>query len=927
MTDNVWNIDADLANADWIKTRAWDLPTDKDGFLAYLTIIGKTVMEFMRLPAAEAMPQTLRDALAPTTLDDIHNALASLTGALGSEAKTLESKVRHVRDSEYWGMPVSTPIVAGMKPKAKIRWSKEDVGESATSFYSFTAKDKSGEAVSDLLVSMGKEPDPLTGKRSVNVRDFRAPVKTKQRSTATVLLPIQMSSFDPELTDQQVLAVITPLLESYVARDSVPDKPFKLNKEDTTTGWEASHWPDTVVIKGEASSAVVSVTTTDPSAQLNDVDQRAEIEHRYVSEAVITGNFPKVSKKEKFYGNTQDEAMRAAMKWAYAEYKPILKQDKDVAERKARRIREQFGKQTSGLPLLTSDEPVDVTPADIHPAIPFNEADPSFSRFDVDIFGSEKSKYLKAKVVNDLTEPIVASMEKTPEGRQWLKEKADSLEQRHAKLYEAEPDGPIARYLAKRFGDDKERVRSEYIKLFAMFDSVDKDKSHLLLFSDEEKNRLNDYQQYFLEGEIPATLARYAGGEGDPREDVLDVLVSVSSRTSLENIAARRYTSDTIKNWAETSADSSEQSLALQQLVARAIAPNSYEEHFSSISSDDVIEKDLPFYTAFIDASYKNTQETFKRHGITKLRVFRGMTLDQYPQEFDEVKKAIDNEDMRVPMERYEDSVAEIFDKDYALAWIKKVSDHGGIGDGTGLNATQIFSKSLIDADALDEEIHSIPAPEIPSATQPATLDLQPLSSWSIQSSVAKGFQEHGNGVPLLLEADIPAERIFSTCLTGNGCYEEAEIVVFGGSYKAVATAVSYQKQIDNTSVHEWIGNIVDNEGIREKALEVALEDEDVYNKTRDVFKQSIDRLKGDNAAVRAHLMSNYTGYSPLVTALLRHHGDHEKYSDSPEYLEVQEELEKLSLDARHEYSMFRELGYSPKETVDLLKILYGLVL
>ena len=927
MTKKVWNIDANLRNADWLKTTTWDLPTDKTAFIAHLASINKTVTEFMALPAAEAMPQTLRDALAPDALDDIHDALASLTAALGNEAKTLETKVRHVRNSEYWGMPVNTPIVAGMKPKATIRWVKEDVDGNESSFYSFSAKDKSGETITDLLVSVGKKPDPLTGKRSVNVRDFRAPIKTNHNSTNSVYLPIQISSFDPKLTDQQVLAVITPLLESYVARDNVPDKPFKLNKEDKTSGWEASHWPDTVVIKGEASSAVVSVTTTDPSARLNDVDQRAEIEHRYVSEAVITGNFPKVSKKEKFYGNTQDEAMHAAMEWAYTEYKPILQQDKNVAERKARRIREQFDKQTSGLPLLTSDEPVDVTPADIHPAIPFNEADPSFSGFNVDIFGSEKSEFLKAKVVNDLAEPIVTSLEKTPEGRKWLKEKADSLEQRHAKLYEAEPDGPIARYLARRFGDDKERVRSEYIKLFAMFDSVDKDKSHLLLFSDEEKSRLNDYQQYFLEGEIPATLARYVGGEGEPREDVLDVLVDVSSRTSLENVAARRYTSDTIKNWAETSADSSEQSLALQQLVARAIAPNSYEEHFSSISSDDVIEKDLPFYTAFIDASYKNTQETFKRHGITKLRVFRGMALDQYPQEFDKVKSAIDSEDMRVPMERYEDSVAEIFDKDYALAWIKKVSDNGGARDVDGLNATQMFAKYLIDADALDEEIRSIPTPEIPSATQPATLDLQPLSSWSIQSSVAKGFQEHGNGMPLLLEADIPAERIFSTCLTGNGCYKEAEIVVFGGSYKAVATAVSYQRQIDNTSIHEWIGNIVDDEGVREKALEVALEDEDVYSKTRDVFKQSIDRLKGDNAAVRAHLMSNYTGYSPLVTALLRHHGDHEKYSESPEYLEVQEELEKLSLDARHEYSMFRELGYSPKETIDLLKILYGLVL
>ena len=31
-----------------------------------------------------------------------------------------ETKVRHVRDADFWGMPVGTPIVAGMKPKASV---------------------------------------------------------------------------------------------------------------------------------------------------------------------------------------------------------------------------------------------------------------------------------------------------------------------------------------------------------------------------------------------------------------------------------------------------------------------------------------------------------------------------------------------------------------------------------------------------------------------------------------------------------------------------------------------------------------------------------------------------------------------------------------------------------------------------------------
>ena len=55
MTKKVWNIDANLRNADWLKTTTWDLPTDKTAFIAHLASINKTVTEFMALPAAEKM--------------------------------------------------------------------------------------------------------------------------------------------------------------------------------------------------------------------------------------------------------------------------------------------------------------------------------------------------------------------------------------------------------------------------------------------------------------------------------------------------------------------------------------------------------------------------------------------------------------------------------------------------------------------------------------------------------------------------------------------------------------------------------------------------------------------------------------------------------------------------------------------------------
>lgn len=112
MTKKVWNIDANLRNADWLKTTTWDLPTDKTAFIAHLASINKTVTEFMALPAAEAMPDTLKRDLAPDQLDDIHRALEGLTGVLGSGTKSLEFKVRHVRTPSAWpgNPPIGTPL-------------------------------------------------------------------------------------------------------------------------------------------------------------------------------------------------------------------------------------------------------------------------------------------------------------------------------------------------------------------------------------------------------------------------------------------------------------------------------------------------------------------------------------------------------------------------------------------------------------------------------------------------------------------------------------------------------------------------------------------------------------------------------------------------------------------------------------------------
>lgn len=57
-----YNIDSQLDNADWLRSLSWDLPTDKDAFI--ISIGGQeNVAHFMTLPAALAMPESLKSEL------------------------------------------------------------------------------------------------------------------------------------------------------------------------------------------------------------------------------------------------------------------------------------------------------------------------------------------------------------------------------------------------------------------------------------------------------------------------------------------------------------------------------------------------------------------------------------------------------------------------------------------------------------------------------------------------------------------------------------------------------------------------------------------------------------------------------------------------------------------------------------------------
>jgi hypothetical protein len=77
-----------------------------------------------------------------------------------------------------------------------------------------------------------------------------------------------------------------------------------------------------------------------------------------------------------------------------------------------------------------------------------------------------------------------------------------------------------------------------------------------------------------------------------------------------------------------------------------------------------------------------------------------------------------------------------------------------------------------------------------------ATIMMQPASSWTTSLNVAAKF---GSG-KMILAARVPASRVLSTAVTGRGCLNESEVLIFGG--KMTVHAVS-------RSIGDWKKRIV----------------------------------------------------------------------------------------------------------------------
>lgn len=221
--------------------------------------------------------------------------------------------------------------------------------------------------------------------------------------------------------------------------------------------------------------------------------------------------------------------------------------------------------------------------------------------------------------------------------------------------------------------------------------------------------------------------ARLAGNKDFAKLADLILQDTFSSKRYTDNLQGA--TDILVHNWAVTSCDGNPLAIKLQEAAIKEFGLQDYENTWegriiydnSSINKYwDRLDQNQAGLRVFLRAMYDNTQEYFKKKGITEVTLYRGFSYDK-----------------------------------------------SGLTDQSGFPATLPDTSS--------------PRWKKPIS---AEARLQPMSSFSTSPRIASGFSgDRGESVTIKLDK-VPVKDIIGTALTGFGCLGEQEMVVLGNSIK-----------------------------------------------------------------------------------------------------------------------------------------------
>ena len=229
-----------------------------------------------------------------------------------------------------------------------------------------------------------------------------------------------------------------------------------------------------------------------------------------------------------------------------------------------------------------------------------------------------------------------------------------------------------------------------------------------------------------ISGAFQESLVFTKAGKYDFFKDKFLNSLDLETRNYFLDFLRRRRVNELIRQWAQTSADNSPESVSIQLAIKEVF--NLDDAVIGHINPDavkegrEILNNEKDVLKAFVRAQYNLTQAWFKKNKIKDVYVYRGVSIDDstFTKKI-KGKKA----------------------KDYI-----RVKNEGGLAE---------FSDW-------------------------AKVDLQPLSSFAVEAGTALGFIHGGKyRNQVVLVAKVPVERVFSTSRTGFGCLLEAEVTVLGG--------------------------------------------------------------------------------------------------------------------------------------------------
>lgn len=419
----------------------------------------------------------------------------------------------------------------------------------------------------------------------------------------------------------------------------------------------------------------------------------------------------------------------------------------------------------------------------------------------------EDASFVKAKayVVTNLAAHYKAEMESNPEFDEWFhSRRAQQAEEQMAMRYIVE------NMIVNKTGED---VLERFASVTGFSDEGKDVFRRLTKDSVGSWSQADDFLTQLppADRDIMLNVAFHAVAWHLPPQRVLDDYDKYGAWDT-DDIRLAVLADQTIHEWASTSMDSNPKSIAMQIAASNifgveetlSIRPATrtttrglefdVDEDGSLINPTPIpgndgemeYEKNKVYYDTTVKAIYQETQDFFKANNIESITAYRGMSITVKDDTTLEDWRPLDTPEASWMPSRQEWDDYVLWRKEmHYESLVNSLREEAPYLDMSKLGEWREKYESLwkqqlgwsLGRTLYEDLIRSR------SENGEATMDLQPLSSFSLTPHISQRFSSPDGkyDMGIIVYAEVPASRVFSTSLTGPGCTNEYEAIIVGG--------------------------------------------------------------------------------------------------------------------------------------------------